>query len=188
MKRILNIFVVISAALSVFSCTKARSAESADFNADFEPDKLTDEVTVVATTASDLSGIDADIILNLDEDKGCVISSLTAEGYLEINLSAATVTAVKHKGIFYLAARLDEDDDQRLSSAIALNGGMWVLYVDGEVDVPGLIDCVEGFMGQNSTYSGPGLHMHTDLYSLIGSFSKDETSCITFTIKGETND
>lgn len=188
MKRVLYIFMVLSAIALVHSCTKAAGTGANDFKSDFEPDIEVCEMTVAATTAPDMPASEAHIILSLNGTTGMVTSSLQADRTIEISLSTGKFNAAGYGDIFYLAAVLGTGDQTVLSDVIAQIGGKWILYIDGTLDIPGFIDCIDGFMGPDSSYQGPGLHMHTDLYSKIGSFVKDESAAIIFTIKEETND
>lgn len=171
------------AALLAISCGKENGPDPDSFKADYEPNVTVTEVTVAAVPTADISGIEADIILQTD---GTVTSELQDAERFDIELSSSTETVLRHNGICYLAASLEDGDQALLTDAVTQNGGKWVLYIDGTLSAPGFIDCIYGFMGQEPSYQGQGLYMHTDLFSRIGAFSINGSQEITFTIKGAT--
>jgi hypothetical protein len=179
---------MLTAVLSTLSCNKANSPGEYNFNSDFEPDIIFSETRVAATKKQDITDIDADIILRINDSSADVVSTQQESETFEIALTSSTTSGVSICGVHYLAAVLAEGDEVLLQNAISTKGGKWVLYINGTFTSPVLIDCIEGFMGNNSTYQGPRLYMHTDLYSKIGSFAKDDSSTLTFTIKGKRND
>lgn len=188
MKRITDILIAISAVFSVLSCSKEGKTESYDFSADFEQDKPVSEVKITATTTSDITEIEADIILNLNGTIGAITSQKQPEETLEISLGSSNTSAKKYAGVYYVAAALAEGDNEKISEIVRQKGGKWVFYVSGTLSNPIFIDCMEGFTGKPSSGNDPKLYMHTDLFSRISSFSANGSVDIAFTLKQETNE
>lgn len=188
MKRF-SIYAMLAVILTVPSCDKSDSRGGQDFMADFEPDGKATQTRVIATTGQEVSDVDADIILCLDQENGSARpANLQDAEVFELDLETTSASVVRVNGINFLAMSLAQTDEGMLLDAISEKGGKWVLFLDGTLSSQIFIDCIEGFMGRDNSYQGPRLYMHTDIYSHISSFAKEGSSTLTFTIKGKKND